>query len=223
MLHYLYADELDQNQDLKDSMFRDRADQFRSRLGWDVDVDTQGFERDEYDDVNPLYVIWTRENGLHGGSMRVLPTTGPCLTNDHFADIPGRTIRHPLIWESTRFCLSPDLGQSAAKVSAALMLAGCEIGLGFGLKKAVGVFDPRMVRIYRSIGWPPVILGSKGYGRDKIYVGLWDFSENVRQTLADAAHVSKQQSSLWFQNAFEAPVSELTAPTPGAMEYKSAA
>lgn len=205
MLQYLYADELANNAKLQESMFLDRADQFRERLGWDVTVDQSGFERDEYDLINPLYVIWTRPDGLHGGSMRVLPTSGPCMTNDHFSTIAGRKIRHPLIWESTRFCLSPELGTGAGNVSAALMMAGCEIGLGFGLEHAVGVFDPRMVRIYRTMGWPPVILGSDGFGRDKIYVGQWSFSEDIRRKLAAHAGIDPAQSTEWFYRAFEAP------------------
>jgi len=58
MLRYLYADQLDEFPQLRDTMFRDRADQFKTRLNWDVSVDENGFERDEFDDLNPLYVIW---------------------------------------------------------------------------------------------------------------------------------------------------------------------
>ncbi len=54
MLRYLYADELTRFPRLSDSMFHDRAAQFAQRLGWDVRVDKNGFERDEYDDQNPL-------------------------------------------------------------------------------------------------------------------------------------------------------------------------
>ena len=53
MLHYLYADELADNPTLHESMFKDRAHQFRERLDWDVEVDQFGFERDEYDLANP--------------------------------------------------------------------------------------------------------------------------------------------------------------------------
>jgi N-acyl-L-homoserine lactone synthetase len=36
----------------------------------------KGQERDRYDDLNPLYVIWQEHDGRHAGSMRFLPTTG---------------------------------------------------------------------------------------------------------------------------------------------------
>ncbi len=202
MLTYLYGDQLESYPKLQRSLFRDRATQFRERLDWDVTVDKHGFERDQYDAQNPLYVIWQNAQGRHGGSMRVLPTTAPCMVNDFFSGIAGGRISSPLIWESTRFCLAPDVGAEAGRVSAALMLAGCEIGLNFGLEHAVGVFDPRMVRIYRALGWSPEILGSQGIGRDRIYVGLWDFSEAVRYRLAQKAGISSELSRHWYNRAF---------------------
>ena len=57
MLRYLYGDQLSDHPLLRDTMFRDRAAQFKTRLKWQVDVDENGFERDEYDALNPLYVI----------------------------------------------------------------------------------------------------------------------------------------------------------------------
>ena len=67
MIRYLYADELEALPELKKSMFQDRADQFKTRLGWDVTVNEDGFECDEYDDLNPLYVIYQQADGSHGG------------------------------------------------------------------------------------------------------------------------------------------------------------
>ncbi|MEX0368256.1 MAG: acyl-homoserine-lactone synthase, partial [Ruegeria sp.] len=89
MLRYIYADELHKYPKLREGMFRDRADQFKTRLGWDVHINEQGEERDQYDDLNPLYVIWEEEDGSHGGSMRVLPTTGPVMINDVFGHLTG--------------------------------------------------------------------------------------------------------------------------------------
>ena len=205
MLHYLYADELNSKPVLKNAMFKDRATQFAERLGWDVVVDAYGEERDEYDKMNPLYVIWQRPDGSHGGSMRALPTTARCMTNDHFKDITGGEIKSPLIWESTRFCLGPCADKDASQISAAIMLGGAEIGLKFGLKHAVGVFDARMVRIYRALGGAPEILGSSGGGRNRISVGLWEFSEEIRLRLCAKAGVAPELSALWIDQAFGMP------------------
>ena len=201
MLRFIHADDLPRFPNLRDTMYADRARQFRDRLGWEVAVDADGWERDEYDALNPLYVIWERPDGTHGGSMRFLPTTGRTMVNEHFARLtPSGRVSSPAIWECTRFCLSPD---AEPRVSALLMLGGAELGLGLALSQAVGVFDARMVRIYRLLGWPPEIVGKEGQGRDAIGLGLWDFSEAVRLRLADRAGLSAEVSRLWFDRAIE--------------------
>lgn len=198
MLRYLYADQLHQHPKLADAMFRDRAHQFKTRLGWEVSVDAEGHERDSYDDMNPLYVIWEEPDGSHGGSMRFLPTTGPVMVNDHFSHLLTGPVTSPLIWECTRFCLASKAG---AHVAAALMLGGGEIMQGFGIEHFVGVFDARMVRIYRMIGSSPEVLGSEGEGRAQISVGLWDFTDKAQAKVAARAGVMPEQSRFWFDQS----------------------
>lgn len=197
MLRYIYADDLHHTPNLARTMFRDRASQFHDRLKWEVTVDADGNERDEYDALNPMYVIWEQPDGTHGGSLRFLPTTGSCMVNDHFLDLTdGVKIQSPLIWECTRFCLAPG---ADARVSAALMLGGLEAGRASFLTHAVGVFDARMVRIYRRLGWGPIILGTSGTGKDAISVGLWSFEEEgVRQNLLDRVGVTSEVSEGWY-------------------------
>lgn len=200
MIRYLYADELNQYPRLQSSMFRDRAIQFHDRQGWDVTVNENGEERDQYDELNPLYVIWERPDGTHGGSMRFLPTTSRCMVNEHFTDLlGGGTVESPEIWECTRFCLAPG---AEPRVSAALMLAGGEIMTGFGIKHFVGVFDARMVRIYRLIGAAPEVLGTSGTGKSAISVGLWHFSERLQMQVALSAKLSPDLARSWFDRAF---------------------
>ncbi|MEY8830237.1 acyl-homoserine-lactone synthase [Sedimentitalea sp. XS_ASV28] len=200
MLRYIYANDLHNYPKLRRTMFRDRADQFKTRLGWDVDVDENGYETDSYDRLNPLYVIWEQPDGCHGGSMRFLPTTGPVMVNDVFGDLVGaNTISSPMIWECTRFCLSRSAGSN---VAAALMLGGGEIMNGFGIRHFVGVFDARMVRIYRLIGSSPEVLGSTGEGRNRISVGLWEFSDTAKAQIARKSGISEELSRLWFNRAF---------------------
>ncbi|TMV10197.1 autoinducer synthase [Ruegeria sediminis] len=200
MLRYLYADELHKHPRLAEDMFRDRADQFKTRLGWDVQVNEKGEERDRYDDLNPLYVIWEEEDGGHGGSMRFLPTTGPAMVNDVFGHLTGGApICSPLIWEVTRFCLSRTASPCTA---GAIMLSGGEVMEGFGLTHIAGVFDARMVRIYRLIGSSPEILGSQGVGRDQVSVGLWPFSQADCARVAERAGIPRELSRLWFNAAF---------------------
>ncbi len=199
MLRYLYGDSLQDYPILSASMFRDRADQFAKRLGWDVRVDANGEERDEYDLLNPLYVIWQRPDGTHGGSMRFLPTVERTMVNDCFPYLlGGGKIASPLIWECTRFCLNRE---GAGRTAAALMLAGGEIMKWFGVKHFVGVFDNRMVRIYRRIGACPEVLGSSGVGREKISVGLWEYSDEHMEQVRSSSGISEKDATKWMQQS----------------------
>lgn len=211
MIRYLYGDQLGKHPRLARSMFEDRADQFKTRLGWDVTVNEDGQERDVYDDLNPLYVIWETATGTHGGSMRFLPTTGRTMVNEHFLDLTdGVAFQSPFIWECTRFCLSRNAEPGTA---AALMLAGGEIMQGFGIRHFVGVFDARMVRIYNRIGAAPEVLGTQGEGRQAISVGLWEFSAAAQKRVSRAAGIPLQTSRGWFEASFGnmAPQSDVSA------------
>ncbi|MDA7426377.1 acyl-homoserine-lactone synthase [Thalassococcus lentus] len=200
MIRYIYGKELHKFPDLSRSMFEDRADQFHTRLGWQVDLDEQGREVDAYDALNPLYVIWEQPDGRHGGSMRLLPTTGRTMVNDHFLHLTeGVRIQSPLIWECTRFCLARGV---APGVAAALMLAGGEVMRHFGIEHFVGVFDARMVRIYRRIGASPDVVGAQGMGREKISVGLWGFSPQAQARVSKSADISPELSRRWFELSF---------------------
>ncbi|WP_424965094.1 MULTISPECIES: acyl-homoserine-lactone synthase [unclassified Dinoroseobacter] len=200
MIRFIYADQLNAYPRLRDTMFRDRAEQFSVRLKWDVTVDANGFERDEYDAVNPIYVIYELPDGTHGGSMRILPTTGPTMINDHFLHLTdGVAIQSPLIWECTRFCLSP---RADSKVAGALMLAGAEFGVASGLTHSVGVFDARMTLVYRRLGWIPEILGQEGEGRSAVAVGLWPMEADLRERLAARIGISREISCHWYERAF---------------------
>jgi acyl homoserine lactone synthase len=197
MLRFVTGRELARYPRLCASMFSDRARQFRDRLGWQVHVDDNGWEQDQYDPLNPLYVIWEEPDGSHGGSMRFLPTTGRTMVAEHFSHLvlEPSEVFGPAIWECTRFCVSE---QASTKVSAMLMLGGAEVGRAYGLAKAVGVFDARMVRIYRLLGWTPDIVAREGMGQDAIGLGLWVFAEPTRRMLAERAGISAELSTHWF-------------------------
>jgi acyl homoserine lactone synthase len=212
MLRYVYASELDRFPGLKATMFKDRAQQFKQRLGWEVAVDENGEERDEYDAMNPLYVIWERADGTHGGSMRFLPTTGRTMVNDHFSHLTdGVHIESPFIWECTRFCLAPDAGR---EVAAGLVLGAGEIMKRFHLEHFVGVFDPRMERIYRMYGVEPMVKGTAGEGRDRIAVGLWEMQEAAWPKTLTRVGVDRETSANWWEQSMSNLPTTTSAPHP---------
>ncbi len=200
MLRYIQGTDLGRYPRLRESMFRHRADQFSRRLKWDVTVDSNGFERDEYDAMNPLYVIWQRPDGSHGGSMRFLPTLGPTMVADHFSHLTqGVRIESPLIWECTRFCLAPD---AERRLSAALVIGAGELMENFHLSHFVGVFDARMERIYRMHGVVPDVIGSNGSGNERIGVGLWEMNRKAWPRTLARVGITRATSRDWFSASF---------------------
>ena len=125
------------------------------------------------------------------------------LAGSWACELPSRTrpLRSPLIWECTRFCLSPD-GVREGTISTSLMLAAAELGQRFHLAHAAAVFDRPMIRIYRTLGWAPEVLGDAEYGEARICVGLWDFASAPLAQLRDRAGVSEKTTDRWFREAF---------------------
>ncbi len=204
MIHFVYADQLDAFPRLKDTMFLDRAEQFKKRHGWDVEIDENGYEVDQYDALNPLYAIWELEDGSHGGSIRVLPTVGRTMVNEHFTHlIDGVKIISPTIWECTRYCISPHLETGRhGEVAAALMLAGCELGVRFGLTYSIGIVYAHTLSIYNRIGWMPEVIGREGEGREEIVAALWPITAESKASICRKSHMKAKDVERWFDASF---------------------
>jgi acyl homoserine lactone synthase len=202
MIRFVYADRLNEFPLLSETMFRDRAEQFQKRLGWDVAVDDGGRELDQYDVLNPIYIIWENADGTHGGSLRIMPTLGRTMTAEHFSHLTdGVRIESPLIWECTRFCLSPG---TPSRVAAALLAAGIELGLRFGLAQALGVIYTKTLAIYARIGHQPDVIGTDDGGRDSISVCIWDVTEEGRDAICRRAGFEPAEVARWFETSFRA-------------------
>ena len=168
---------------LMDEMFRLRARIFFDRLKWDVHV-VDGRERDKYDDEEPVYIIHTDEQQREvKGSLRLLPTTGPTLLVDYFADtIPDAAhLSAPSIWEGTRFCLSEDIldkGQDGLLFASTVMITALgELAVDAGIESVVGNFDAAMLRLYRRLGCDFEILGSTWKYGQPVYLGIFPMSK----------------------------------------------
>jgi N-acyl-L-homoserine lactone synthetase len=166
---FIRHEDLEAHARVSSQMFRDRARQFKVRLGWDVHVTADGVEVDDYDAPPAVYAI-ASDQGRHVGSVRLKPTTGPTMINDHFGDLAGRPLMSKGLAEVTRFCLAPDAPKGTA---AALMLATNAWGAACDLEGVLAVFDFRMERIYRLLGHAPEVLGSRGEGRARVSAGIW--------------------------------------------------
>lgn len=98
-------------------MFRLRYEIFHRQLGWDVDG-TDGLERDQFDDLNPVYVLAIRHpDDAVVGCLRLLPTTGPHMLRDVAAFRPALDGRpspcSPWVWEISRLAVAPNPAATA--------------------------------------------------------------------------------------------------------------
>lgn len=199
MIKYVFGTDLWLFPKLARTMFRDRAIQFSERLEWEVDVDSKGYERDQYDILNPIYVIVENEEGRHAGSMRLLPTSGRTMINEHFAaSLPGTKIKSPTTWECTRFCLSPTAGRRTA---AQLFASAARLMKELDIDSLVAVFDQFMLRKYRIAGVFPEILGQSNAANAIVLAGRWQFSQAQLNDLMCRALLDPLECELALVNA----------------------
>lgn len=145
--------------DILEDMFRLRARVFGGRLGWEVTIQA-GQERDQFDDLDPAYIIALDPAQRVIGCMRALQTTGPHMLSDVFNDIlDGQPpLRSATIWEATRFCVDTDrivAGEGMkgiSRVTSELNIAALEYAIASGITDVIAVVDPIMDRVLRRSG-----------------------------------------------------------------------
>ncbi|WP_298936112.1 acyl-homoserine-lactone synthase [uncultured Ruegeria sp.] len=152
-----------------DEMFELRARVFGGRLGWDVKIE-DGKEIDEFDHLDPAYVIGLDDGGNVVAAVRALQTTGPHMLSDVFSAIlDGEApLRSATVWESTRFCVDTQRlnrgkdKNSVAYATSELMIGSLEYAKNAGIQDIITVIDPVMDRVLkRSDNAPYDYVGKK--------------------------------------------------------------
>ncbi len=139
-----------------EDMFRLRGRVFGGRLGWDVTIE-DGKEIDDFDNLDPAYVVGLDDEGNVVSAVRALQTTGPHMLSDVFhAILDGEApLRSATMWESTRFCVDTqrlNRGKDRNSVSYAtceLMIGSLEFARRSGIQDIVTVMDPVMDRVLK--------------------------------------------------------------------------
>lgn len=179
-------------------MFELRKKVFHDLLGWDVTI-TDGIEIDDFDNANPLYVLsCSEETGKLRGALRLLPTTGPNMLDDTFPVLldHGQEIRDSRIWESSRFCIDPDISQDRSSnqvtvAAAELMCAVGEMGLASGITKIVTVTDIFLERMFRRMGCPGERIGKpRKVGVVTAIAVSWDVNEDLLNRMKRIAGIN---------------------------------
>jgi N-acyl-L-homoserine lactone synthetase len=199
MIRFINGVDLFNCADLATSMFEDRKSQFHDRLKWPVTIENGRLERDEYDAKNPMYIILEKDDGSHGGSMRLMPTVGRTMINEHFLDaLGGNPIIEYETWECTRFCMSPS---KPRQNPVALFAAAGYLMRELAVKRLVAVFDNKMKRNYRLSGASPNVIGEMSLGSDAVYAGAWDFTPEQLIQLTKASGYRSEEFELSLANS----------------------
>jgi|SRR6185437_2383439 len=175
-------------------MYRLRFRVFKQRLDWHVS-DSGEMEKDEYDDLSPVYLIQLSENSRPAGCVRLLPTTGPTMLRDTFSVLlhGGPMPCDPAIWETSRFALDQravaSVGAGGVATQTYELLVGLlEFGLANDIRQIVTVTDARMERILRRANWPLRRLGEPvQIGDTRALAGMVEISEDVLRHLRSRA------------------------------------
>ncbi|MGV2168827.1 acyl-homoserine-lactone synthase TraI [Agrobacterium tumefaciens] len=142
-----------------------RAAVFRERLEWDVTI-TEAGERDEYDDLDPTYILAATDDERVVGCARLLPALGPTMLEQTFPQLlaSGSLTTSASVVESSRFCVDTSLaaarGGGQLHLATLTMFAGIiEWSMANGYDEIVTATDLRFERILNRAGWPMRRLG----------------------------------------------------------------
>ncbi|MGH8656239.1 MAG: acyl-homoserine-lactone synthase [Gammaproteobacteria bacterium] len=141
-------------------MFRLRHTVFYQRLRWDV-KSIGDLERNDYDELAPVYLVSRDHQRRVDGCLRLFPTTGSYMLKDTFPELlRGEAApSDPHVWELSRFTVTPSSGEDCRQASLSnaaldMMRRLYEFGRENDIHSYVAVISVSLERLLRSIGLP---------------------------------------------------------------------
>lgn len=132
-----------------------RAKVFRGRLGWEVPV-LSGMEIDGYDALEPHYMMLREPGGALRGCWRLLPTQGPYMLKDSFAQLlHGQPAPEDAnVWELSRFAIETEGTTSFgfSEITMESIAAITRYGYEHGIERYVTVTTTAIERLLRRAG-----------------------------------------------------------------------
>lgn len=138
-------------------MYRLRHKVFKERLGWQV-RSLDGMERDEFDRVNPVYVLAKDDEGEVVGCWRLLPTTGPYMLKNTFSQLlQGRPAPQQTdVWELSRFAIDSSRMESSGFGLSEIPMRMVQMAVRFAqenrIQRYVSVASVAVDRMFRKAG-----------------------------------------------------------------------
>jgi N-acyl-L-homoserine lactone synthetase len=186
-MKYLIVDGLTQqstHRDLLNQMYAMRAQVFKGRLHWNVQVNDYGHERDQFDD-RAVYLLVV-DGTILKASMRMLPSTGPSLHDVLFSNTAAPM--SPEIWEASRICFSPTIQNERLTVQITMALALGKFAKAANMSSLIAHVDNGVLRYMRVVNFDIDVLETNEYA-NLIMVS----------TASDAlAHVARNWSKKWL-------------------------
>lgn len=150
-------------------MHRLRARVFKERMGWDVSVDLNGLEVDNYDLPETIYILSLNDSRRVIGIWRVLPTSGPTMIRDIWPQFLS-SLPMPAsdtVWEASRFAVhsfaeDAEVAKQEAKQAIGELFCGLtELCIEAGIKEVFTLYDARIARVIRRLNCQPYALSQK--------------------------------------------------------------
>lgn len=144
-------------------MHRLRARVFKDTLKWNVDVDANGLEVDQFDLPEAVYLLSLDTTGRVRGSWRLLPSTGPTMIRDLWPQYL-ETLPFPPddnVYEVSRFSVSvleadPDKNAAETQETVAEMFCGLtELCIHAGITGIQTLYDDRIATVIERIDCVP--------------------------------------------------------------------
>lgn len=184
--------------DLIREMHRLRYRVFHERLGWEVKVEN-GEERDEYDDLDAVYLVALDDRQELVGSWRMLPTTGPYMLKDTFPELlDGQPAPvHPRVWECSRFSVDAPSGcadglAAINAITGELFHGMVEFCMEQGIQEIVTVYDLRVARILPRVGCRPRrTTAIRRVGITKALAGWFPINDDVLGDISAATGITQ--------------------------------
>ncbi|NGO66636.1 GNAT family N-acetyltransferase [Rhizobium daejeonense] len=176
-------------------MYRLRARVFRGRLSWDVRC-VDDMERDQFDDLDPTYILTLGARDEVLGCARLLPASGRTMLQEVFPQLihGGRLNAHHGMIESSRFCVDTarceGRGEGSLHFGTISLFAGIvEWCLANRYHEIATATDIRFERILKRAGWPLSRLGQPVTINETVSVaGILQAGEEIFQRLRPSGY-----------------------------------
>lgn len=190
--------------DVLENLYRFRTEMFYNRLKWDVNI-ANGLEKDQYDEVDPVYLFSHNQQHEIQSCARLLPTTGPYMLREVFSHmLQGEAApQDATVWELSRFAVIPagsTVQQQATfhPVTFRMMQEAVDFADHNGIQRYVIVTSVALEKLLRRIG---ISLHRFGQGQpvwigNVLSVACWiDINDQTRRAVHPTADADTRKEA----------------------------